>query len=1309
MGALIHLAAAAPAGKDAGRVYYGVGRSLTAADFAQQDRYTEARLLGLTTATTGVIAGLGVSPARFDSPNGITGLSSLTIGPGSGIGADGRVVRVTSPISIAWPDLVAAVPNGGTLANGWYFLLVRTVEFDGLEGPPPDPSQRAVADPMLDIRQDSFVEVWLSTSIGSLPVSRMPPALALTLNTLVGGLTPASMATVVGNGVPLAVVLVMNGQAILLSQAAGRLPADPNGPNAMLLAQMREAFTMALTETGANPALSTWQSTIRTRFRFLPGAGELPVGMLLTPEAVTASCPFFPPGMEVYLQLIRASQAAHLLHEALGRSPLDLSSNNAEAVTLALAIPDAAWTPDLLDMPRGDPVLAADAHLAYARARTVQVVQRENWIALYGGMTAVVAAQSQAIGFLMASDTAARNLSYLLSLPPPAAPATPVLTVDGLLTAADDAASPLALLPLVAAWLAALAATPPPTALAIPSVPTTDAPTAASQLAALGYQVVDPEPAQADPTAASHAPVPSDSVLAQLIPFLPANSDFTAWSAAISAANPDPALLQPLIDAGIVDANASASARAAAITALLALPAAGDARNDDTQPGALLQLAMLQLFYAVFVRVARAHETYLDAHSRLIALQRQHLDIMSTSVSALAGGVPSDGSGLSFTRLIPFVSFTPAPATTPPPAASGPAASPPPATSAPTTGSTAFMAARTFSPVRAASVTSGAAFSTASFNAASSLPATTQLQINPSQLQFNPVTSGGAIAQTQFNPSLITSAPIASFTVASPSASILGSLLGNQTDVAQSVAQQLGAISQAPTFQYTPVKYGAASYVDGSAPLLNTANAGVTNLRNIMSAAPFNIPSTSFKPIGGASTSDPNANYGNIITTTRGLLDDINLVEINAQKIESAYLSFRDRIVSLEARIAQLTDLLASARDTLRSSQATAVQTAGDYAATQQLVLEETARVNTATASRHQAITAATGLFYVRELQTLITRDLPPSISLAADTPADLVPGCPTDHAGPRAAIQPFLDSSLEVPLADWRPLRDGWTYLPEPTGIQRLGALRAARLASWTFASNFGSGAAASDLVGLANTTRGAFDPVFRSAINIGSSLAETQRAAFVVFSLPDIVALPVSILMINAEAMRARLESATGCLFETLTAIAPSARFAWASLARAGTLPTLDFTQWPVPAGLGDAGTATLRRLAALVNWMAAQLHDRSSAASQTALGNLVAAAVMAAAYGDPNEAVTGTVASSGGVPQPGVPIRVTLNRLTPIGTTLDLLDANQSVVGTLRVQDHDAFGTTATVVTSNATVAPTSGWTVASRGGRAPWLPS
>lgn len=399
---------------------------------------------------------------------------------------------------------------------------------------------------------------------------------------------------------------------------------------------------------------------------------------------------------------------------------------------------------------------------------------------------------------------------------------------------------------------------------------------------------------------------------------------------------------------------------------------------------------------------------------------------------------------------------------------------------------------------------------------------------------------------------------------------------------------------------------------------------------------------------------------------------------------------------------------MASARDTLRSAQVAAAHAAGDYAAAQHLVREEAARVAAAATARRQAITAATGLFYVRELQTAIARDLPPSLALTADTPADLVPGCAADHPGPPDAIQPFLDLLLEVPLADWSALHGAWTHLPDAAGVQRLGRLRAARLANWTLSSAFGAGAAASDLAALASTARGAFDPLFRNAVTIGPSLAATQRAAFAVLSLPDIVALPASILRTNALAVRARLESAAGCLFATLAALPPSARFSWAALARAGTLAPLAFAQWPLPPGLGDAGTAILRRLAALVNWMARQLHIGSSAAAQSALGNLVSAAVIAAAYGDPDEAIGGTVAGSG-VPRPGAPIRVVLNRPPPIGTVLNLLDANQSIIGTLRVQDHDALGTTATVVTSFAETAPTSGWTVAAPGGRAPRLPS
>jgi len=474
-----------------------------------------------------------------------------------------------------------------------------------------------------------------------------------------------------------------------------------------------------------------------------------------------------------------------------------------------------------------------------------------------------------------------------------------------------------------------------------------------------------------------------------------------------------------------------------------------------------------------------------------------------------------------------------------------------------------------------------------------------------------------------------------------------------------------------------------------------------------MQGAPFNITPTTSIP--NATAADEANRYANIVQTTYLLLQDITQVENNALAIERAYLQFRDRVQSLETRIAQLTDALANARDRLRTAQAAAAKAAGDYVAAQRLVLEETARVTAAGAARHQAISAATGLFYVRELQTVIGRGQPPALALTADTPADLAPGCAADHPGPPAAIQPFLDLLLEVPLADWWFLHGAWTDLPDLAGVQRIGALRASRLANPLRSASFGSGAAAGDLSALAGTTHAAFEPLFRSAVAIGASLAETQRAAFAIFSLPDIVTLPASPLRAKAEAVRARLESATGCLFETLTALPPSARFAWASLARAGTLQPLNFAQWPVPPGLGDAGTTTLRRLAGLVNWMATQLRNGASAAAQSALGNLVSAAVIAAAYGDPNDTVTGTVVATGGVPRPGVPIRVILNRTPPIGTVLHLLDENQNVVGTIRVQDQDALGTTASVVTSFAKTAPTSGWTVSTPGGRAPWLAS
>src|SRR5262249_51765813 len=129
------------------------------------------------------------------------------------------------------------------------------------------------------------------------------------------------------------------------------------------------------------------------------------------------------------------------------------------------------------------------------------------------------------------------------------------LNAADLLAGADGANSSSTLLSWVTTRLAALtaaqtAAPPPPAPL-----PPSDAATVTAQLVALGYKVLDAEPAQADPGITPHAPVASDAVLAPLLPSLPANSDFAHWSAAITSTTADPDLLRPLIDSGIPGAD----------------------------------------------------------------------------------------------------------------------------------------------------------------------------------------------------------------------------------------------------------------------------------------------------------------------------------------------------------------------------------------------------------------------------------------------------------------------------------------------------------------------------------------------------------------------------------------------------------------------------------------------------------------------------------------------------------------------------------------------------------------------------------
>jgi hypothetical protein len=523
------------------------------------------------------------------------------------------------------------------------------------------------------------------------------------------------------------------------------------------------------------------------------------------------------------------------------------------------------------------------------------------------------------------------------------------------------------------------------------------------------------------------------------------------------------------------------------------------------------------------------------------------------------------------------------------------------------------------------------------------------------------------------------------------------SFLDSSASISAAVASTTSALAQGPQFSINVGQYGLASAVTTGATISQFAVSGMTALQDLMASQAY-IPGNTVKvPDGDAKTEA--FSYANITAFSRALLADIASVEANLQKAEGAYLLMRDRVNSLEARIQQAATAAAAAQDALRAALARASSAAGDYAAAQKLAQDELARVLAAVAARQRAIESATGLFYRRELQTLVSARAVNGLNLLADST-----GAEPDFSGapaPPAALQPIVALLQEAPLNDWIPLRGAWNDLPDFEGLARLSAFRQARLASWSLPAPSVASVVAADFQGMIDDTRSAFQPLFSAAWPVSRSLALTQTAAFSILSAHDIGVLSFSALRARAEALRARLEPAAGALYAALSALPPATRFDLASRARNKSLALLDFSQWPLPSTLDAPAAATARKLAAIVGWISRQLDRSSSSAGQTALTNLVAAAVMIAAYSDPNEAVSGAPTSIGVAPHPGRPIRGVIDGRPAIGSLLDLYDHTQTLAGVLRVEDHDATGSTFSVVQSFSQNAMNGAWSILSRG--------
>lgn len=373
----------------------------------------------------------------------------------------------------------------------------------------------------------------------------------------------------------------------------------------------------------------------------------------------------------------------------------------------------------------------------------------------------------------------------------------------------------------------------------------------------------------------------------------------------------------------------------------------------------------------------------------------------------------------------------------------------------------------------------------------------------------------------------------------------------------------------------------------------------------------------------------------------------------------------------------------------------------GDHNVAKRVLAEHWAAIEQAWAERRRILENHMGLYYVRVRETPLSLTLPDPLDLRYTDADDLVPGCASETTQIPAALGPFLAAVYDVPLADWAGLRELYPLLPERGRIESMVNQRREVLAK----HQLGMRQAGSD--GSALVTR--LQPLQQETLALArdlvklpfissGALSAVQQQGSKLLALDDLLAGPPHRLRPQAAGLHQRLGNAAACLAERLRGMPPSLRLEWAEAAENDRLPVETPERWP---GLDKAEAAdfnAVRTLVELVHWWFRQLHAEASGGARTALRNYLRAAMLHAASDDPGQILRGNLATLPGRFKVGEMLRLTLNREAFPGALLTLMDPEQRVLGTLRVDDSDEQGAVAVITqVLDASITPSTSWQV------------
>lgn len=759
--------------------------------------------------------------------------------------------------------------------------------------------------------------------------------------------------------------------------------------------------------------------------------------------------------------------------------------------------------------------------------------------------------------------------------------------------------------------------------------------------------------------------------------------------------------------------------------------------------GLVLQYRVRQLEMEGLDQRIRAMRARLEKHRDYLLLQRQQLDAQTVSLAALGGGVAGDGAGMQVARWLPFTKLRDALPVTPAPADGAVAIAASPAFASPaanlnlsqlTLAQPASLAVATrLDPsrlwagdelIRPVATTTTPGREALKGGAASTVETNLQrdrldkLAALPKEALTTPAVQGRAY---QFGVLEQVQGEVREYEAAYRGMRDLISSLKGMFD-----AVEAAAIERVLEGFGVPISPNAlaADQSERDYPLggldlerIRRRLGTLTGEENAAARTALTAVEAQYRAFLGArdltesalelsAAPDPKRRFEALFQAGQILTRQIAWMEDRYQRLEDELEARLRERIRLEGELDRLADRIEAAARRLAGLDAKRLELLSDYGIAQALSREDWAAVYARDRARSRILTQELrGLYYVRELETPVALPVAEPLALRHGTARDLVPGCDWDtEVDVPAALGAVFAAVLEVAFADWRALAPlvpklPVERLPDLFGLRgyRLGQRQSGLAGTGAVAGVYGAGLAAR-LAPVLATTGQFYQVVAARPAPVADARTRLLVEAGRQLALADALTLTGG-LQREAQALHDRLEQCVVCLMDRLGRIAPSLRYQWGQLAEDDRLPADDPGRWP---GLERAQAEdfnTVRTIAELIGWWFRQLADDASGEGRLALRNLIRAAVIVAAHGDPAQVLRGTVTTPPRLLALGESLRLTLNSVPAAGTRLQLLDDAQRVVGLLAVQDQDSGGVRAQVVRVDAVRQVTTRYTVVS----------